>query len=79
MGFEIINFKEIITKSKDGYDIPNGMILSLSAIALSTFRGIVFTTFKGTYLQDQYMPVINPNSFFNFDLVEENNHNKTKT
>ena len=55
------NFNEIITKDEMGrHIIPKGLADTLNMISISTTRGIMFSTFKGTFLHNAIMPLVNP-------------------
>lgn len=55
------NFNEIITKDEMGrHIIPKGLVDTLNMISISTTRGIMFSTFKGTFLHNAIMPLVNP-------------------
>lgn len=43
--------------------LPIDIIVSMNSISISTIRGIMFSTFKGTYLHNAFLPVIDPKSF----------------
>jgi hypothetical protein len=59
--FEIVNFEEVIKMEPDGkLNIPQPLIDTLNSISISTTRGIMFSTFKGTFLHNAILPVIEP-------------------
>jgi hypothetical protein len=43
--------------------LPSDIIIAMNSISISTIRGIMFSTFKGTYLHNAFLPVIDPKSF----------------
>ncbi|MFV8359901.1 hypothetical protein [Flavobacterium sp. LS1P3] len=43
--------------------LPSDIIIAMNSISISTLRGIMFSTFKGTYLHNAILPVIDPKSF----------------
>jgi hypothetical protein len=62
--FEIVNFEEVIKTEPDGkLNIPQPLIDTLNSISISTTRGIMFSTFKGTFLHNAILPVIEPKEF----------------
>jgi len=62
--FEIENFEEMIKTEPDGkLNIPQPLIDTLNSISISTTRGIMFSTFKGTFLHNAILPVIEHNQF----------------
>lgn len=59
--FEIANFEDVIIVKGDGhFDIPQVLIQTLNSISLSTTRGVMFSTFKGTFLHNAVLPIIDP-------------------
>lgn len=59
--FEIVNFEEVIKVEADGkINIPQGLIETLNTISISTTRGVLFSTFKGTFLHGAVLPIIDP-------------------
>ncbi len=62
--FEIVNFKDVIKIEADGkVNIPEQLTETLNSISISTTRGVMFSTFKGTFLHGAVLPVINPKQF----------------
>jgi hypothetical protein len=60
--FEILNFEEVIKLANNGkYDIPKILLDTLNAISLSTTRGVMYSTFRGTFLHNAILPIIYPN------------------
>jgi hypothetical protein len=62
--YNIVNFDEVIKVDPSGkIDIPQPLIEILNSITISTARGVMFTTFKGTFLHNAFLPIIDPKSF----------------
>lgn len=62
--FEIVNFEEVIKIENDGkVNIPQPLIETLNMISISTTRGVMFSTFKGTFLHGAVLPIIDPSQF----------------
>lgn len=62
--FEIVNYDHVVSKKEDGsLNIPANIIDALNSISLSTTRGIMFSTFKGTFLHNAIMPILDPKDF----------------
>lgn len=69
--FEIANFDEVIKIESDGkLIIPQPLIDTLNSISISTTRGVMFSTFKGTFLHGAVLPIIDPKQ------LQINNQNK---
>jgi hypothetical protein len=57
--FYIDNFKKVINKkSKENMFIPDQLRLELNSISISTTRGIMWCTFKGTPLHNAILPIV---------------------
>lgn len=62
--FEIVNFEKVIKIEVDGkVNIPQHLIETLNTISISTTRGVMFSTFKGTFLHGAVLPIIDPRQF----------------
>ena len=62
--FEIVNFEDVIKVEADGkVNIPQLLIETLNVISISTTRGVMFSTFKGTFLHGAVLPIIDPKQF----------------
>jgi hypothetical protein len=62
--YNIVNFDEIIKIDPSGrIDIPQPLIEILNSFSISTARGVMFTSFKGTFLHNAFLPIIDPRSF----------------
>ncbi|MEJ7693640.1 hypothetical protein [Daejeonella sp.] len=59
--FKILNFADIVTITKEGLvDLPQQLLDILNSISISTTRGLMFSTFKGTFLHNAFLPIIIP-------------------
>lgn len=57
--YNIVNFDEIIKiNSNNKIDIPDRFIEKLNDISISTARGVMFSSFKGTFLHNAFLPLI---------------------
>lgn len=61
--FLIENFKDFIVANTNQVKFPDQFVITLNSISLSTTRGIMFSNFKGTFMHNVYMPIVNPSSF----------------
>jgi len=62
--YEIPDFAAHIKVESDGkLQIPQMLVESLNSISISTTRGVMFATFKGTFLHNAVLPIIDPNQF----------------
>lgn len=59
--YEIFNFEEAIKIEVDGKIImPPKLVETLNIISISTTRGVMYSTFKGTFLHNAFLPIIDP-------------------
>ena len=59
--YEIINFNDIVLFDEKGkMNIPQNLIETLNIISISTTRGVMFSSFKGTFLHNAILPIIDP-------------------
>lgn len=62
--YSVVNFDEVVKIEADGkLDIPQPLVEILNSISISTTRGVMFSTFKGTFLHNAFLPIVDPRSF----------------
>lgn len=62
--FEIANFDSMIkTDATGNATIPQPLLDLLTSISVSTTRGVMYSTFKGTVLHGAILPIIDPKQF----------------
>jgi len=62
--FHVVNFDELRgDKTDKSVSFPKEIIDTFNSIAISTTRGVMFTCFKGTFLHNAVLPVIDPKGF----------------
>ncbi len=62
--YNVVNFDEVVKIEADGkLDIPQPLVEILNSISISTTRGVMFSTFKGTFLHNAFLPIVDPRSF----------------
>lgn len=61
--FNVKDLKSIARKVPDKIQLPTQFLITLNSISVSTMRGLLFSTFKGTFLHNAILPVIDPTSF----------------
>lgn len=56
--FALENFEEVIKiKANGDVDMPRQLVEALNTQAIATTRGVMYATFKGTFLHDAILPV----------------------
>jgi len=59
--YYVDNYEKIVKVLADGrLDLPKNFLDALNSISVSTTRGVLFSTFKGTFLHNAILPIINP-------------------
>jgi len=61
--FEIANIHEFKDKKSTRFLFPDTFLITINAITISTTRGIMFNQFKGTFLQNAILPIVDPRSY----------------
>jgi hypothetical protein len=62
--FSIENFEEVIKSDKKGVPHVDEIITqTLNSISISTSRGVLSQVFKGTFLHQAVLPVLDPKAF----------------
>ena len=51
------------SSEKKKIDIPENFIITINSVALSTTRGLMFSLFKGTFLQGAILPLLDPSQY----------------
>lgn len=59
--FEFENLNGFIIN--DELKLPNDIFIAINSISISTIRGILFSSFRGTILHNAILPVIDPKAF----------------
>jgi hypothetical protein len=61
--YSIANFDEVVKIEADGkIDIAQPLVEILNSMSISTTRGVMFSTFKGTFLHNAFLPIVDPRS-----------------
>lgn len=59
--YELEKFDEVVTILDDNnFKLPEDLTDVLNSISISTTRGVMFSTFKGTFLHHALLPIVNP-------------------
>lgn len=62
--YQMVNFEEVFKlNAHNEYEMPPGLAADLSVISYSTTRGVMFAIFKGTFLHNAILPLIDPGEF----------------
>jgi hypothetical protein len=61
--FEIPDLKEYVDPKNNIPKLPEEFLTTINSISISTVRGVMFSQFKGTFLHNAILPVVDPKSF----------------
>lgn len=61
--FLIENMNDFISDANSHVNLPEQIVITLNSISLSTTRGIMYSQFKGTFMHNVFLPIVNPSSF----------------
>lgn len=60
--FQVGNFEEVILPGADGdFHLSKKLVGMINELSISTTRGLMFATFKGTFLHNAILPILNYN------------------
>lgn len=54
--------------------LPDEFITTINSLSLSTSRGILFMLFRGTFLHNAILPIINPSDFKKGERADRSNN-----
>jgi len=55
--------ESFLSKENNKVELPQFLIEILNSISLSTSRGVMFTLFRGTFLHNVILPIVDPKTF----------------
>jgi hypothetical protein len=58
--FHVKSMAKLLTKDKGSINLPSKFIETINIVTISTARGMMFSEFKGTYLHNAILPLIDP-------------------
>jgi len=76
--FHVDNFQDLTQEENGSYEIPSSLVTTLSSLAYSTSRGIVFQETQSTVLRGILLPVIDPAILFSVKNKPPLSDNKAK-
>ena len=59
----IKNLKQFVNTETKALELPEPLAISLNSVSISTTRGLMFSMFRGTFLHNAVLPVVDPTSF----------------
>jgi len=61
--FEIYKFDQVFKTDPTSTGLPQGLLNLLNTVVLGTMRGVMFSEFRGTALDNAILPVLDPTRF----------------
>lgn len=61
--FEIFNYDQVVLKASPTPELPNALLNLLNTVVIGTMRGVMFSEFRGTALDNVVLPVLDPSKF----------------
>jgi len=61
--FNIANINDFAVEGSKEIKLPIEVLTTLNSISISTVRGIMFSQFKGTFLHNAHLPIVDPQGF----------------
>ncbi len=61
--YEVPDIMDYIDKNNNLPKFPETFLTTINSITISTVRGIMFSQFRGTFLHNAVLPVVDPKSF----------------
>lgn len=60
--YYVENLEQYIDKEKNNYNLPEGAVVMLNTVSISTVRGVMYGMFRGTFLNGAILPIVYPTS-----------------
>ncbi|MCX6234623.1 MAG: hypothetical protein NT175_07845 [Bacteroidetes bacterium] len=61
--YNVENLKDICSEKDNSFLLPDDIMMALNSISISTTRGAMFSQFRGTFIHNAVLPIIDPKSF----------------
>ncbi|MEI6436949.1 MAG: hypothetical protein WCP32_19155 [Bacteroidota bacterium] len=61
--YDVENLSEFINPDTKSVELPEPFGVTLNSVSLSTTRGLMFSFFRGTFLHNAIMPILDPTTF----------------
>jgi hypothetical protein len=61
--FDIFNFEKLLHENGASRSLPQGLLNLLNTVVVGTMRGVMFSEFRGTALDNVVLPVLDPTRF----------------
>lgn len=61
--FFVEKLDEYFNKETNKLTLPDEFIITLNSVTISSMRGLMFSFFRGTFLHQAILPIVDPKSF----------------
>jgi len=61
--YDVPDIKDYLDQKSKVPKFPDNFIATVNSITISTVRGVMFSQFRGTFLHNAILPVVDPKSF----------------
>jgi hypothetical protein len=62
--YSVSKFDDVIKMNADNkLEMPPSLVELLNTVSVATARGVMFSTFKGTFLHNAFLPMVEPRQF----------------
>jgi hypothetical protein len=61
--YTVENLSQYVNSETKAVEFPEPFLVTLNSISLSTARGLMFSFFRGTFLHNAVLPILDPASF----------------
>ena len=61
--FQVSNLDTFLDNNSNDLKFPEEFIITLNSISISTTRGVMFSFFRGTFLHNAVLPMVDPKVF----------------
>jgi hypothetical protein len=58
--YAVDNMMDFVSKKNQQVEFPEQFVTTLNSISLSTTRGVMFSQFRGTFMHNILLPIVNP-------------------
>lgn len=58
--YEVQGLSKSMKKGEQQFELPDELVSTLNSISISSLRGVMFSNFRGTFLQNAILPIIDP-------------------
>lgn len=61
--YEVPDLQKLYNEQTRKLDLPESLVIALNSVSISTTRGMMFSYYRGTFLHQAVLPIVDPKSF----------------